>query len=147
MLRTITISLLMVSLFTIEVNLKKYQMNLYFKRFVSFFVDIIIFGFIGGLLALIFDKINSLSFLDEYVFYFLLSLFIFRDLFSHEGSIGKSILKIKIVDSSRQKKNFILRKILRNVTSLIWPIEAIVLISINSRISDRLLNLDVVSKE
>ncbi len=114
------------------------------KRFISFFIDLTIYGGIGGVIGFLVDKVDFFKTFTDYVFYILLLLFLFKDLITIDGSFGKKIMGLKIIDSSTGKNNFILRKVLRNITSVIWPIEALVMLGVNKRISDKLFFLDVI---
>ncbi len=113
-----------------------------FNRFKAFFIDLITIGFLGGVLGFLTNKFGMLS---EYVFYAIFFLFLFKDIVTPVGSIGKEIMKLKIIDISSNKSFFLGRKILRNISNIIWPIEFLIILITKKRLSDKFLNLDIVS--
>lgn len=113
------------------------------SRFISFFIDLIIYGMLGGVLGFLTENINILTLIADYIFYIIAVLFLFRDSFTLKGSIGKKLMGLNIIDNSVSKDYFFLRKILRNVTNIVWPIEVLAILIVKKRISDLVLYLDV----
>ena len=77
---------------------------------------------------------------------FALLLLIFKDIFKN-GSIGKRIMKLEIIDSKTQEKALLTKRILRNVTWVLSFIEVIFLIASDKRIGDRIAGTEVVEKK
>ncbi len=67
---------------------------------------------------------------------------VLKDIFGGR-SIGKRIMKIKVVRKSGEKASF-LRLILRNISIVIWPIEALLLLIGRGKIGDIIANTKVV---
>ena len=76
---------------------------------------------------------------------FALLLLIFKDIFKN-GSIGKRIMKLEIVDSKTKEKALLTKRILRNVTWVLSFIEVIFLIASDKRIGDRIAGTEVLEK-
>ena len=76
---------------------------------------------------------------------FALLLLIFKDIFKN-GSIGKRIMKLEIIDSKTQEKALLTKRILRNVTWVLSFIEVIFRIASDKRIGDRIAGTEVVEK-
>lgn len=77
---------------------------------------------------------------------FALLLLILKDVFKN-GSIGKRIMKLEIIDSKTQEKALLTKRILRNVTWVFSFIEVIFLIASDKRIGDRITGTEVVEKK
>lgn len=77
---------------------------------------------------------------------FALLLLILKDVFKN-GSIGKRIMKLEIIDSKTQEKALLTKRILRNVTWVLSFIEVIFLIASDKRIGDRITGTEVVEKK
>lgn len=70
---------------------------------------------------------------------------VFRDIPSG-GSIGKRIMKLKIVDSDTKASVSVGRRFLRNITWLLNWIEIFAYLITQKRIGDRIARTDVISK-
>jgi uncharacterized RDD family membrane protein YckC len=70
---------------------------------------------------------------------------VFRDLPSG-GSIGKMIMKLKVVDAETKAPVSAGRRILRNVTWLLNWIEILAFLLTRKRIGDRIAKTDVIAK-
>lgn len=70
---------------------------------------------------------------------------VFRDIPSG-GSIGKRIMKLKIVDSDTKAPVSVGRRFLRNITWLLNWIEIFAYLITQKRIGDRIARTDVISK-
>ena len=68
---------------------------------------------------------------------------VIRDLFGGR-SVGKRILKLKVVDANSGEKATPLALFLRNTTWLLGPVEAIVLVTTDTRLGDRIAKTKVV---
>jgi uncharacterized RDD family membrane protein YckC len=81
------------------------------------------------------------TFMYDIFLFFCIFIIIIKDIVGGK-SIGKRIMKVEVVSTSSSKLN-IGRLMLRNVTFIIWPIEAIVLLSTRKRIGDIIAKTDV----
>ena len=70
-------------------------------------------------------------------------LFIFKDVFKN-GSLGKRIMKLKIIDSETKENASTGKRILRNITWIISWIEFLVYLAAKKRLGDMLAKTDVV---
>lgn len=118
------------------------------KRFVAMIIDQYIVAFIFCLFVLIlYRDIEAL--IEKIDLYILLAmiLMLFKDLIFRNASIGKKLMGIEIrnIDGSIPS---ILTLIIRNITIIIWPIEAIMIIMCDKKIGDIIFKTDVnYSKE
>ena len=125
------------------------------KRIGAFIIDFIIIAliydipfFILVMFPLIQGKapnsnvIMTRAFISTFIAFILL---VFKDIFK-DGSIGKKIMKLKIIDSETKEPASLGKRILRNVTWFLSWIEIIVYFVTNKRIGDRLAKTDVVLK-
>ena len=78
-----------------------------------------------------------------YVFFYGFALF--KDVFGR--SAGKLALKLRIVPDDPDAEFLVLRRIARNITFLIWPVEAASIIITGRRLSDKLLGLNVAGDD
>ena len=76
---------------------------------------------------------------------FILVFFMSRDIIKGQ-SIGKRIARIKVVDNSEKNAAW-WQLILRNISVIIWPLEALLLLVDKKRIGDRMANTKVVLLE
>ncbi len=123
------------------------------KRLAAFFIDFIIIAviyeipfFILVMLPLIQGKSPApggtiLRLLVSLLF--ALILLVFKDAFKG-GSMGKKIMKLKIIDCATGENAGAGKRILRNVTWILSWIEIIVYLVSQKRLGDRLANTDVV---
>jgi uncharacterized RDD family membrane protein YckC len=122
--------------------------NIIFKRIISFLIDLVILGFIAGVVSFFIDIfMNSFEKSSDIIFYFSIILFLFRDIILKDGSIGKKLLKLKIVDLNSNSTLFIIKKIIRNITTVLWPIEGLILLIFKRRIGDFISGTDVVQSD
>ena len=124
------------------------------KRIVAGIIDFFIIALIYEIpfvifimLPLITGQISSDIVIERalYCTLFALFLLIFKDIFKN-GSIGKRIMKLEIVDSKTKEKALLTKRILRNVTWVLSFIEVIFLIASDKRIGDRIAGTEVVEK-
>ncbi|WP_281988964.1 RDD family protein [Aquimarina aggregata] len=127
-----------------EISEKISTLGIITKRFLAFIIDLMLLGFIGGIFGLFIDKVEKFRFISDFIFYILMALFLIRDLFFRNGSIGKKILNLKIVSDINGFNTNKVNKILRNITMIIWPIELIILLISNKRLSDYILKINVI---
>ena len=112
---------------------------MYLKRFFAAYIDIMI--------VTAFTVVPSIIFHISIPIYsaLYLLLFIFKDFFF--TSVGKRILKLKVVDISGAEIKRNAKLILRNITFFIVPVEIIFLIvKKNVRIGDIISDTKVVEK-
>lgn len=118
------------------------------KRILAFLIDHIIICFSFVLLGMVEMFVQTDFELFWKIYYIILLAFMFiyffKDVISGQ-SIGKRILKIKVVDlDGNTPKLFNL--IIRNITILIWPIEAILVLLDKPRLGDILAKTKVVER-
>lgn len=72
-------------------------------------------------------------------------LYAFKDVFNK--SVGKKILKLKVIDGDG-KKSTVWKRILRNLTMPIWPVEVLIMLvrKDHLRLMDLLLDTNVVEE-
>lgn len=124
------------------------------KRIGAFFIDLIICALIYDIPFLILvvlptlqGKSTGIDFIMNRALicvFFAYLLFVFKDVFSF-GSIGKKIMKLKIIDSTTNENASTSKRILRNITWILSFIEFFVYFATQKRIGDRLAKTDVVS--
>lgn len=124
------------------------------KRIGAFFIDLIICALIYDIPFLILvvlptlqGKSTGMDFIMNRALscaFFAYLLFVFKDVFSF-GSIGKKIMKLKIIDSTTNENASTSKRILRNITWILSFIEFFVYFATQKRIGDRLAKTDVVS--
>lgn len=107
------------------------------KRMLAFFIDTMIAGciFSSFVLPVLFEYYHLL--LIAFVLIYLL-----KDIMKGQ-SIGKRIAKIKVVNQSGDTPKFS-SLIIRNITLVIWPVEAILVLFGKPRLGDRLAKTMVV---
>ena len=119
------------------------------KRILSFLIDHITIWFVFALFVVVemFVQKDFELFLNKYYIFLLLFMFIyvFKDVINGQ-SIGKRILKIKVVDLSGNVPK-LPNLIIRNITILIWPVEAILVLLYKERLGDRLAKTKVVEQK
>ena len=124
------------------------------NRFIAGFIDFIICAVIQAILVMVFliypliDTVNiniPAIFLKAFgITYISLSYLIFRDILGSK-SIGKKLLHLDIVDIDTNAKVNISRRVLRNITWILAPIEIIVyLINDGKRIGDIIAKTKVI---
>ncbi|MBP5519353.1 MAG: RDD family protein [Treponema sp.] len=123
------------------------------KRIEAFFIDFIIITliyeipfFLLVMLPIIQGKAPAANFTMKRSIlctFFAYILLVFKDVFRN-GSLGKKIMKLKIIDSKTNKNASVGKRILRNITWILSWIEFIVYLTTNKRIGDRLAKTDVV---
>ena len=112
---------------------------MYLKRFLAVYIDIMIVSVFTVVPGIVFDIPRTI-----YVFLYFL-LLMFKDFFF--TSVGKRILKLKVVDISGAEIKRNAKLILRNITFFIVPVEIIFLIvKKNVRIGDIISDTKVVEK-
>lgn len=118
------------------------------KRILAFLIDHIIICFAFALLGVVemFLKTDIEPFWKMYYIFLLAFMFIyfFKDVLGGQ-SIGKRLTKIKVVDFNGNKPR-VLNLIVRNITILIWPIEALLVFLGKQRLGDKLAKTKVVEQ-
>ncbi|PWV97349.1 RDD family protein [Paenibacillus cellulosilyticus] len=126
------------------------------QRIAAFLIDHIIFSIFSGIifLILIWDSFfsptdNNMNKPFELFYLFIgliLILYFFKDIVQGR-SIGKRLVGISIIDKANINKvpnRF--KLFVRNITILIWPIEAIILVITGNRLGDYIVNSTVIKK-
>ncbi|MBE6571828.1 MAG: RDD family protein [Ruminococcaceae bacterium] len=118
------------------------------NRIVAFLIDHMIICFALAFLgfAQMLIKTDLLWLWRMYYIIFLAFLFayFFKDVVNGQ-SVGKRIMKIKVVDMDGNKPS-IFNLIIRNITIFIWPVEAILVLLNKQRLGDILAKTKVVDK-
>ena len=117
------------------------------RRFLAFCIDCVLIS-IFALFAFfvyatfIFDDRQGYDILRiiPYIFYYCIGML--KDVFGR--SIGKKLLKLQIISEYPNEKYMFFRRVARNITFLIWPLEAVIIILRERRLSDKILRLNVV---
>jgi uncharacterized RDD family membrane protein YckC len=117
-------------------------MNIGIKRVMGFGIDLMVQAWLGIILEPILIETNFIT-KSLFIPIFFISFF-FRDTIFKEGSFGKKVMKLKLVFHS--PKYEFTRRIIRNVTTLISPIEGIFLLIFKKRIGDFIANTNVEEK-
>lgn len=118
------------------------------KRIISITIDFFIVSFIG--LGLFFMAVELFNITNKELynileFIWMSLLFVIKDLPYREGSLGKKICKLEVLNlNNKRLSNSI--KILRNFMILIWPVELILLVLFNKRLGDIIFKTKVVEK-
>ena len=122
------------------------------KRIGAFFIDLIIIAVIYEIPFFILVMIPMFqgAMTDSLIIqrtllctFFGYILFIFKDVFKN-GSLGKRIMKLKIIDSETKENASTGKRILRNITWIISWIEFLVYLAAKKRLGDMLAKTDVV---
>lgn len=89
--------------------------------------------------------LSPLDFLSKTFIYYMIAmaLIMFKDTIFNNKGIGKSLLNLEIVSYDGTKIT-IVKTILRNITVIIWPVEAIMIVLFNKRIGDIIFKTKVV---
>lgn len=113
------------------------------KRMLAFIID---FFFVMLIMSILRYGFKSESFWLNYGIGVLCVLL--RDIIFGGRSLGKIIMGLKVIDTKTDTRASIWKLIVRNITSPIWFVDAIIVFSDNSnpRLMDRALNLKVVDK-
>lgn len=121
--------------------------NINFKRIIATVIDFYIITFSSSLFITVIT-IGKLSFnavtISAYFVVFVLSA-IFKDYIFKDASIGKKIMKIRLVSENGEYVTFEMR-LLRAVTLIFVPIELIMIITKNKRLGDYLAHTQVIEK-
>ena len=111
-------------------------------RVVADFIDI----YTVTALLLFIDFLVKNSTLKDYYFVILgYGFLICKDFYNKKGSFGKKIMKLELVFYNN--RNITLKKIIRNIFVIIWPVEIIVLFIFNKRIGDFITNSKIRRKK
>lgn len=124
------------------------------KRLIAGAIDFFIAGVIQSILMTFFIlkplraqqiEPNQVIILNLLLSIISLSYLIFRDILG-KRSIGKRVLKLKIVDIESNETASFTARLLRNITWFLGPIEIFVLLSTGKRIGDRMAktNIEVI---
>lgn len=116
------------------------------KRGIAFLIDYIIVCAVSGVLAWIAaatkDSAQVVSGVLSAIILLLDCALLFKDVIGGQ-SIGKRVESIKVVLKNGEDAD-VLRLIARNITFVIWPIEAILVTMGRERIGDKLAKTKVV---
>ena len=137
--------------FSVNLAAKGAKMNL--KRIAAFFIDFFISALINNVLFLFFIIIPLMRqnppdniilraiFSTSFAYLYL----ILRDL-PKSGSIGKMVMKLKIIDAETKEPASIGKRFLRNVPIIFTWVEIIIFLFAKSRLGDMIAKTDVVQK-
>jgi len=122
------------------------------KRIFAGVIDFLIAGLIQAVFMMVFLLIpllnNTISITDVItrnivITYSSVMFLVIRDIIGIK-SIGKRILKLKIIENNSGNEAKFLKRLFRNVTWLLGPIEIIVLLITKNRIGDKIAGTAVV---
>lgn len=99
----------------------------------DFYIICIMIVLLSYVLVFITSDISFLIFCICFVLTYVLILF--RDNFFGNASIGKKLLKIKVVKVNGEKINLI-TSLKRNILFFLWPVEILLIITDNKRLGD-----------
>ena len=123
--------------------------SIFQKRIMAFIIDFVPLCVVFTLIMnSIMNKTQNslLELVNSGVYYAVLLplglLWLFKDIFNG-ASIGKRIVKIRVVDEN-SKKPQIYKLLLRNITLVIWPLEAYFLLSEKIRFGDKITKTHVI---
>ena len=121
-------------------------MNKRDKRLISMFIDysLLAIAIVAGVFIIGIHVVQK----NYYLFLFIAAIICsFKDVFGQ--SVGHRLLQLKLIDRSTEKAPAIWKRFVRNLTLFIWPVEvaAVFLRKDNRRLSDVLLNTDVITLE
>ncbi len=118
------------------------SMKINLKRTLAFMIDLSLSAGVATIVTFLFELI---SFNDYNIpFYLVIICILCKDLTFENGSIGKNMLKLKLVQSEENSTVSIIVKLLRNVTCFIWPIEGLILFVTKKRLTDMLFKTQVI---
>lgn len=125
------------------------------KRFLAFIIDFVITAIINNIPFWILimipllrgHRLPSSSIIIRAMLSTLIAFLylLLRDL-PKNGSVGKMVMKLKVVDAKTKEPASIGKRLLRNVTWFLSWIEIIVYIAAKKRIGDMLAKTDVIEK-
>lgn len=120
--------------------------NLTTKRLVAFCIDLMLLGLAGatwGFAVQVF-AIEHAGW-NNFVFYLLMSCILLKDLPFHEGSPGKKIMGIQLTVEADNLP--LIRKVLRNLSLFVWPLELWVFLVTKNRLGDMMFYTRVDNKK
>jgi len=126
------------------------------KRIIAGIIDFCILGLIQSVLMFLFlikpimehtliIENSGLNFLLRQlaITYCSMSIFIIRDIIGKK-SLGKILFKLKIINKSDGQETTLLKRLLRNLTWLLGPVEIIFFLITKERMGDQLVKTKVV---
>ena len=128
----------------------KVNLNIKYKRLIAIILDFYIILYILGILDSLFFKMSSdtMEILIHLALFYIVFwvVYCFKDCIFGNASIGKKIMKIKIVktENTNSNKIGITSHILRAVPLLIFPLELVLVLSNNKRLGDKLSKTIIV---
>ena len=122
-------------------------MTINIKRIIAGFIDFLIVCFIITLISnIIISQALYMSY-NSYLICFILGSFLLllKDKVFRSSSIGKKLVKIKVITTHKTKLSFI-TCLKRNFTLFIWPVELLLVITKNKRLGDIWAKTEVVDE-
>ena len=124
-------------------------MDLKIRRFAAMAIDYVVMLFVSMMLVALVTlgslEVNGLSLCAFFGSYIL--MVIFKDLIFKNQSVGKRIVKLKIVSVLPDKKIKVGTLILRSIPMVLFPIEFFLIIGNYNRLGDLLANTSVVDSK
>jgi uncharacterized RDD family membrane protein YckC len=126
------------------------------KRIIAGFIDYLITCLIQSILLVLFfikplmesgqngNIINAMARM-LIITYCSMSFMVVRDIIG-KMSIGKKIMKLKIIDKDDGKETVWTRRLLRNLTWLLGPVDIIVFLITNERLGDKIAGTNVIGE-
>ena len=126
------------------------------KRVIAGIIDYVIAGFIQTVLMMLFFIIplqnNKLASGDLDILFRMMTItycsmgfLIIRDIIG-KRSLGKIIMKLKIVIKKNEKDASFVKRLLRNLTWILGPVDIIVFLITQERLGDKIIGTKVVEK-
>ena len=121
------------------------------KRILAGLIDFFIIGVIQSVLMMLFlikplmvEGVGFNILIRQFaITYCSMGFFIIRDIIG-KRSIGKKIMKLKIINKNDGQETSSVRKILRNLTWLLGPIDIIFYLITKERMGDQLVKTNVI---
>ena len=126
------------------------------KRLIAGIIDFVIVSLIQSILMMLFfiKPLMDGNFIAEglnilirqlSITYCSMGFFIVRDIIGKK-SLGKTIMKLRIVDKNDGKEVNFIKRLLRNLTWVLGPIDIIVFLVTKERLGDNIAKTNVVEK-
>lgn len=112
------------------------------KRLVAFYIDLISILFPGAIISLFMDE-HPLTIII--VFSLIFSLILNKDILDGQ-SLGKRILKLKVVKKKGQSTPSRLICCIRNIFLFLWPIDLFLILFTGKKLGDYITQTEVVTK-
>ena len=117
----------------------------YINRFLAFCVDLFLVGILGAISGFLVDIFDVQNILGDWIFYIQIILYLAKDGYSSNGSIGKKLFRLKLVFNSKEYQ--FLKIVIRNISLVFWPLEGILVLIFKRRIGDFIMGANVIENK